>query len=85
MCISDGRRSGKPESATITPAFFNSGGWTAPTAVGKLGGLTYMQEVASVIANTTTPQRYNASELEFIWICQWNEYAGAPNGTYGIE
>lgn len=58
------------EALTITPAFFGSGGWTYPAAMGRRGGATYVEQF-----------RY-ASEVRptFLLINQWNEFAGQPIG-----
>jgi len=62
-----------PEAVTVTPAFFPPGGWLAPGAYGRRNGATYIQE-------WNVPLKYKP---RFILICQWNEFAGQPNGSSG--
>ncbi len=65
---------GKPEALTITIAFFGDGGWTYPQAVARRGGTTYIEEFK-------TAEKYRP---RFLFICQWNEFAGQPIGAgYG--
>ncbi|MGC9175392.1 MAG: hypothetical protein ACP5GO_06055 [Thermoprotei archaeon] len=64
-------RDGNPEAVTVTPAFFGPQGWLGSGAVGRRNGATYIQE-------WKVPLKYKP---RFILICQWNEFAGQPNGS----
>ncbi|MGC8632140.1 MAG: hypothetical protein ACP5T2_07015, partial [Thermoprotei archaeon] len=64
-------RDGNPEAVTVTPAFFGPQGWLGSGAVGRRNGATYIQE-------WKLPLKYKP---RFILICQWNEFAGQPNGS----
>jgi hypothetical protein len=61
---------GSPEALTITPAFFGSGGWTDPQAVGRRGGATFVTQFADAIA----------SKPRFLLINQWNEFESQADG-----
>lgn len=66
---------GEVEALTVTPAFFNDGGWLAPTARGRLGGSTFIGTFKQALR---TPPR-------FLVINQWNEFSGQPEGAgYGL-
>jgi hypothetical protein len=65
---------GQPEALTITIAFFGDGGWLYPQAMGHENGYTYLKEWQTAFA--VRPR--------FLLICQWNEFAGQPEGAgYG--
>ena len=65
---------GACEALTVTPAFFAAGGWTAPAARGRRDGATLREEFQT--ARHFRPR--------FLLICQWNEFAGQPQGQgYG--
>jgi len=60
------------EASTVTPGFFASGGWLQ--SPGHQGGAILASEMFYV-------EYYKP---QFVFICQWNEYAGQPNGQgYG--
>lgn len=67
----------KNEALTVTVAYFNNGGWLAPTARGKRQGATFLQQMA--YATTVRPQ--------VLLVNQWNEYAGQPEkaGTEYVD
>jgi len=61
-----------PEASTVTPAFFAEGGWLQ--SPGHEGGDTLASEMLYV-------EYYKP---QFLFVCQWNEYAGQLNGDgYG--
>ncbi len=59
-------RHGRVESLTVTPAFFNGGGWLATGARPRAGGRTYIAELRWALLHRP----------KFLNICQWNEFAG---------
>ena len=66
-------RAGRVEALTVTPGFFNSGGWLSPTAASYNKGATFVKtmETASRLQPTV------------LLVCQWNEFAGQPGGPPG--
>ena len=66
------------EAAVLEPAYFASGGWLdGAVAVGRSGGLTLLGELSALFGATVG----NGSALpRFVNVCQWNEYAGTPQG-----
>ncbi len=64
-------KGGAAQALTVTPAFFGSGGWTGPQAMGRRGGATYVREFADAL--TVRPH--------FLLINQWNEFAGQPRAA----
>ncbi|HEX5483780.1 MAG TPA: hypothetical protein VFZ08_14245, partial [Terriglobia bacterium] len=67
-------RDGNPEETVVTPSCFSSGGWLAPTAVGRDHGAPYIESWK--VAFQARPK--------FIQIHQWNEFAGQEKGQgYG--
>ena len=72
------------EAATLAPAFFAAGGWlNSALAVGHSGGLSLLAELAYVLGATQGESPTHASSLTFLNMCQWNEFAGTPNGPAG--
>lgn len=80
------------EAATAAPAYFASNGWTDnTTAMGRSGGLTYIQTVSNILRNTVASSIATTGVTDtssigpyFLFTCQWNEYAGQNNGNgYG--
>ena len=69
------------EAATLAPAFFGAGGWlNSALAVGRSGGLTLLAELSALMSATA------ATGLpRFVNVCQWNEYAGTPEGGPGTS
>lgn len=84
---------GTNEAATITPAFFAGGGWTAPTASGHMDGLTLLTTFANVVQTVGLKQvpapgdagaQVWVPNITHILVSQWQEYAGQQNGQgYG--
>jgi hypothetical protein len=73
----------RPEAATLAPAFFAGGGWlNSGLAVGRSGGLTLFSELAAVLGALGG---CNAGASFFLNLCQWNEYAGTPEGPAGTS
>lgn len=69
------------EAATLAPAFFAQDGWlNKKLAVGRSGGLTILTELSSVLSSL-----YSASVSSpfFLNVCQFNEFAGTPEGLPG--
>lgn len=64
------RPDGTCEAVTVMPAHFASGGWLEASALGQMRGSTLVAELAS--AATHAPS--------VTLICQWNEWAGQPDG-----
>jgi hypothetical protein len=62
---------GKPEVVTVSAAFFDSGGWTGPTAHGRRGGWTYVESFKGALK----------SRPRFLQLHQFQEFAGAPEGS----
>ena len=58
-----------PEAVTTTVAFFDTPGWLF-NATAKLDGTTFIQGMKTPIKAKT----------EFTLVCQWNEFAGEPEG-----
>ncbi|EDQ86421.1 uncharacterized protein MONBRDRAFT_28297 [Monosiga brevicollis MX1] len=59
------------EAMTITNAFFNGGGWLAPTAQGKEQGTTFLEQM-----------KYMAqAQPKVVLVCQWNEFIGQSEGS----
>jgi len=61
---------GTPEALTVTPAWFAGGGWLGD-AHGYRNGATFLATMLQALA--TQPQ--------FLLVCQWNEFAGNPDGS----
>jgi hypothetical protein len=71
------------EAATLAPAFFSSGGWlNTKSAMGRSGGLTLFSELSSVLVSLKS---VSISSSFFLNTCQWNEYAGTPEGPIGTS
>ena len=64
------RQDGTCEAITVTPAYFAAGGWLQPSALGQRRGSTLVAELASAAAHAPS----------VTLICQWNEWAGQPDG-----
>jgi hypothetical protein len=64
------RPDGTCEAVTVTPAYFANGGWLEPSALGQRRGSTLVAELASAAAHAPS----------VTLICQWNEWAGQPDG-----
>ena len=66
------------EAAVLEPAFFAGGGWlNSAAAAGRSGGMTLLAELSALLGATVG----NGSALpRFVNVCQWNEYAGTPQG-----
>ena len=65
---------GKPEAITVTPSFFESNGWAAPEAYGRLGGTTYLKTFNEAL-------KYKP---RVVFLHQFNEFSGQKNGQgYG--
>jgi hypothetical protein len=79
----------QPEAATLAPAFFAGGGWlNSGLAVGRSGGLTLFSELASVLGALGALGGGGGSGADapfFLNVCQWNEYAGTPEGPAGTS
>lgn len=72
----------RSEAATLAPAFFAGGGWlNSHLAVGRSGGLTLLSELAAVLGELGG--RGGGGSDFFLNVCQWNEYAGTPEGPAG--
>jgi hypothetical protein len=67
------RPDGSAEALTVTPGFFAGGGWLAPQARAQERGATFTAEMATAV-------RYKPTVL---LVCQWNEWAGQPDGKVG--
>jgi len=63
-------KDGKAESITVTNAFFEPLGWTAPNTYGKRGGTTYIESFKFALK----------SKPQVIFLHQFNEFAGQPEG-----
>lgn len=63
-------RDGKPESITVTPAFFGPLGWTADDSYGRRGGTTYLESFKYALK----------SKPRVIFLHQFNEFAGQAEG-----
>jgi hypothetical protein len=61
---------GKAEAITVTPAFFEPLGWTAPNSYGKRGGTTYLESFKFALK----------SRPDVIFLHQFNEFAGQTEG-----
>ncbi len=61
---------GKPEAITVTPAFFEPLGWTAPNSMGRRGGTTYIESFKYALQ----------SKPRVIFLHQFNEFAGQSEG-----
>jgi hypothetical protein len=61
---------GKPEAITVTPAFFDTLGWTSANSYGRRGGTTYVESFNYAIR----------SKPRVIFLHQFNEFAGQPEG-----
>jgi hypothetical protein len=86
--------SSEVEAATIAPAFFAGGGWlNSALAVGRSGGLTLLAELSYVLGATAAASaaatngngRAVGTPPRFLNVCQWNEFAGTPNGPAGTS
>jgi hypothetical protein len=64
------RPDGTCEAITVTPAYFAAGGWLQPSALGQRRGSTLVAELASAAEHAPS----------VTLICQWNEWAGQPDG-----
>ena len=67
-------RDGAVEALTVTPAFFKSGqggGWLGAGAVPQRQGQTLAVEM----------QRALQLKPKILLVMQWNEWAGAPDGS----
>jgi hypothetical protein len=62
---------GKPEVITVSTAFFDQGGWKAPTAFGRRGGWTYLESFKGALQHRP----------RFLQLHQFQEFAGAPEGS----
>jgi hypothetical protein len=67
------RPDGSVEALTVTPAYFADGGWLAPDAQAQLRGSTLTAEFAEAARLLPT----------VLLVCQWNEWAGQPDGFAG--
>ena len=63
-------KDGKAEAITVTNAFFEPLGWTAPNSYGKRGGTTYIESFKFALK----------SKPQVIFLHQFNEFAGQPEG-----
>jgi len=61
---------GKPEAITVTPAFFDTLGWTSAGSYGRRGGTTYLESFNYAIQ----------SKPRVIFLHQFNEFAGQSEG-----
>lgn len=62
---------GRPEAMTVSTAFFNiPDGWTAPTAYGRRGGVTYVESFKGALEHRP----------RFLQIHQFQEFTGALDG-----
>lgn len=68
------RSDGSTEALTVTPAFFAGGGWLAPAARAQDRGATLTAEMAVAVKYRPT----------ILLVCQWNEWAGQPDGKVRI-
>jgi hypothetical protein len=68
------QHNGRNEAVTVTPAFFADGGWLAPSAAPRLGGATWLRQMQYLAT---------LEQLDFLVVCQWNEFAGQPDGSTG--
>lgn len=69
------------EATTLAPAFFAGGGWlNTALAAGRSGGLTLLLELSNLL---TSAQRSGKPLPHVINVCQWNEFAGTPEGPAG--
>ncbi len=67
---------GKPETLTVSCAFFDGGGWLSPNAYGHRNGWTYVESFRGALENRP----------RFIQLHQFNEFAGQPEGQgYGPD
>ncbi|MCL5020623.1 MAG: hypothetical protein M1339_02950 [Bacteroidetes bacterium] len=67
---------GKPEAVTVTPSFFGRHGWTAPGAVGRLCGWTYLKTFDVALEH----------KPRIVFLHQFNEFAGQKEGEgYGKD
>jgi hypothetical protein len=64
-------KNGKAEAITVTPAFFEPLGWTAPGSYGKRGGTTYIESFKFALK----------SRPDVIFLHQFNEFAGQSEGN----
>jgi hypothetical protein len=62
---------GKPEVLTVSTAFFDQGGWTAPSAFGRRGGWTYVESFRAALKHRP----------RFLQLHQFQEFAGGPEGS----
>jgi hypothetical protein len=63
-------KDGKAEAITVTNAFFEPLGWTAPNTWGKRGGTTYIESFKYALK----------SKPQVIFLHQFNEFAGQTEG-----
>lgn len=63
-------KDGKAEAITVTNAFFEPLGWTAPNTWGKRGGTTYIESFKFALK----------SKPQVIFLHQFNEFAGQTEG-----
>jgi hypothetical protein len=64
-------KNGKAEAITVTNAFFEPLGWTAPNSWGKRGGTTYIESFKFALK----------SKPQVIFLHQFNEFAGQTPGN----
>ena len=64
-------KDGKAEAITVTNAFFEPLGWTAPNTWGKRGGTTYIESFKFALK----------SKPQVIFLHQFNEFAGQTPGN----
>lgn len=69
------KHAGAAEAVTVTPAYFAGGGWLGAQAAARNGGATLAAEVSSVLQRAP-----GSTAPAFLHVCQWNEFAGQPNG-----
>lgn len=74
----------RAEAATAASAYFAGGGWLGSDAAGKRGGATLFNTFSSILARAGRDSSGTAAAIDFLWVNQWNEYAGQGNGQgYG--
>jgi len=67
-------------AVTVSSAFFAGAGWTGAGALGKRGGATLVESLALVGSRTGWLPGGGGMALRFLFVNQWNEFAGQANG-----
>lgn len=78
------KNNGTKIAMTITNAFFAGGGWLGEGAMATNNGATLALEAAHAIRTLLLPQQQQPQKQPpLVFLCQFNEFAGQPNGATG--